>query len=78
MMSFYEKLLPLVRISYSLICFGNLAKRVGIPVLNYIPLCYLNRIVEVEKMPIKLRTESTDRTDSSCKIICVVNYLRYC
>lgn len=50
MMSFHEKLLPLVSISYSLICFGNLAKRVGNPALNCIPLCYLNRMVEVEKM----------------------------
>lgn len=49
-MSFHEKLLPLVSISYSLICFGNLAKRVGIPVLNGIPLCYLNRMTEVEKL----------------------------
>lgn len=50
MISFYKKLLPLMRISCSFICFGSLVKRVGIPVLNYIPLSYPNRTVEEEKM----------------------------
>lgn len=47
---FTKSCFPLMKISRILIYFGSLDKREEIPVVNYTPQGYLNRMVEAEKM----------------------------